>query len=158
MREGPVADVVQQRGGQRVSGSLGGEPLPERQLVVQRAEPADQARHDEGGADGMRETGVVGARVCKRGETELANPPQTLQLAGFEQRWHDGFFVGFERNQAMDWVSQDHQMVFRSAVKAAIVTEAGGGGDGELEMRAVANSLNRVLLEYPLPRRCRSEM
>ena len=60
------------------------------------------------GADRVRKARVVGAGVGERSEPHLPYPAQALHLARFEQRRDDRLLGGFEGNQPVNGVAQDH--------------------------------------------------
>ena len=88
-----MPEVVEQRRAQRVARPLRGDALPVGQVAVQAPEPSEQARHDVGSTDRVRKAGVIGSGVREARETELADAPEPLDLAGAKQGGDDGFFV-----------------------------------------------------------------
>ena len=101
--------VVQQRSGQRVSGSLRGQALPEGKVLMQFAHARDESGHHEGGAHGVGKARVVCAWVGQARQSELANVAEALHLPRFEQFHQDGLFVRLEGDQAMHGVAKNHR-------------------------------------------------
>src|SRR3954469_9265757 len=60
MRERAVADVVEERGGERVAGAIARDLVPKRELAVDGAEAGEEQLHDERRAESVGEAGVLG--------------------------------------------------------------------------------------------------
>jgi hypothetical protein len=127
--ERAVSDVVQQRCRERVARALRGQSLPKRQLFVQTTQPSDQTSHHAGSADSMGEARVIGSRIRERGEAGLADPAQPLDFSALEQRRDDGLLGRLERDEAVDWVSQNHgRRTLRHSIRCAGHSAHGGRG------------------------------
>ena len=121
VREGAVADVVEHRGGERVAGAVGRELLPVRELAVDGAEARHQELHDEGGAERVGEAGVLGAGERERRHAELSNSAEALHLGGVDEALDDALFVGFERDESMDGIAEDHDVAASGEIAALAV-------------------------------------
>src|SRR5206468_2015516 len=108
MRERAVSDVVQEGGGQRLLGDLVADAVLREQVSVDVAQARDEALHHVGAADGVRETGVLGAGEGERGDAELPDAAKTLHLRGSEQADDDRVFRRIERDEPVDRVAKDH--------------------------------------------------
>jgi hypothetical protein len=101
-----VPNVVEQGGGQRVAGSLGGHPLPIRQIVVNGAETGEQPSHHVCRPERMGKSGVVRPGVGEAGEAKLPHATKSLQFAGFQQFLDDHLLGGLEADQTEDRITQ----------------------------------------------------
>ena len=89
-------------------GSIGIEPLRERQFVMQISQAAYETCHDMGRSQRVREPGMIRPRIGKRSEAELTNAPKPLKLGGVQEFFHNLLFGRFEGNQAMHRVTKYH--------------------------------------------------
>ena len=108
MRERPVAEVVEQRRGERFACALRRDALPERKLVLNVSQARDEALHHERRADGVRKSRVVRARVGERREAELANAPEPLNLRRLEQANDDRLLCRLEGDEPVDRIAKNH--------------------------------------------------
>jgi hypothetical protein len=108
VRERPVPDVMEERGGQRVPRSLARDPLPKWEIAVDLAEAREEELHHVGGADRVGEARVLGARKGERREAELPDPAEALDLRGGEEAREDLLLIALERDESVDRVSENH--------------------------------------------------
>jgi hypothetical protein len=58
-------------------------------------------------ADRVPEPRVLGAREGERGDAELPDPAQALNLRRVDERRDDGVLGPVERDDPVDWISKD---------------------------------------------------
>ena len=128
VRKRTVPEVVEERGGERFARPLGGDALPEREARREsRAAVRMKRVITMRDADGVREARVIGARVGERCEARAGGRGAGAAPRRSRAARHDGSLVRFERNQAVDGITQDHRGI---RVFAAAQTWAGARGQG----------------------------
>src|SRR5580658_9408628 len=99
---------MKERGGERVARGPRRDPLPEGELSVDRAQPLEEKLHHERRSDRVREPSVLGAGKGHRGDPELADAPEALDLPRVEEQIDDALLFRFERDETVHRIAKDH--------------------------------------------------
>ncbi len=109
MREGAVAEVVEQGRRQGVAARFGVQTHLEGKLVLHRTDALVKPDHHVRGPERVGESRVFGAGEDQGGQPELAHSTQALNLSRRQERLDDALVVVFESHQAMHGVAEDHE-------------------------------------------------